>query len=302
MTIEPRPFRSVIAAAEHGSFRRAAAALGVKQSTLSRRVRQLEEELGVSLFERSSGGVRATAAGGDVVRTARRLLKQTDRMVSTAKSAGRGEAGEITIGVCTSLSAGKLRAVVAGYLQASPHVAINMVERSRARLLDGLRAGDLDIIIVVGETREHGGPSMLLWSERIIVALPLGHRLTGNEMIYWTDLKGELFLLSRRDPGPDLRNIIVQKLAAPGEAPDIASWDVSSESILAMLEAGRRISVHCESCAGLIYPGLVYREVRDASGPSYIPFTARWEEANKNPALARFLKLLREQHNPTLIT
>jgi DNA-binding transcriptional LysR family regulator len=302
MAIEPGPFRSVIASAEHGSFRRAAAALGVKQSTLSRRISQLEKELGVRLFERSSGGVRVTAAGGDVARTARRLLEQTDRMVSIARSAGRGEAGEITIGVCTSLSASKLRAVLAGYLQASPHVAINVVERSRGRLLDGLRAGDLDIVIVVGEAREHGGPSMLLWSERIIVALPTRHRLTGNEMIYWTDLKGEPFLLSRRDPGPDLGLIIVQKLSAPGEPPDIASWDASSESILAMLEATCRISVHCESCAGLIYPGLVYREVRDASGPSYIPFTACWEAANTNPALARFLDLLRDHHSPTLIT
>ncbi len=302
MTIEPEPLRTVIAAAEHGSFRRAAAALDVKQSTLSRRGRRLGDYLGVKLFERSSGGVHVTAAGGDVVRTARRLLEQMDRMVLTARSAGRGEGGDITIGVCTSLSASKLRAVLTGYLQASPHIEIDIVERSRAQLLDGLRMGDMDIVIVVGETRDHSGPSILLWSERIIVALPAGHRLTGNDMIYWTDLKGELFLLSRRDPGPDLRNIIVQKLSAPGETPDIRSWDVSGESILAMLETGHRISVHCESCAGLTYPGVVYREVRDASGPSYVSFTACWDDANKNPALARFVDLLREHHPPALIT
>ncbi|MBN9537125.1 MAG: LysR family transcriptional regulator [Alphaproteobacteria bacterium] len=302
MTIEPGPLRTVIAAAEHGSFRRAAAALNLRQSTLSRRIRQLEEQLGVELFERFSGGVRVTPAGVDVVRAARRLFEQMDRMVSTARSAGRGESGDITVGFCTSLSASKLRAVLAGYIEAFRHIEINVVERSRAGLFDGLRMGDLDIVIVVGEARDHGGPSMLLWSERIIVALPAGHRLTSNDMIYWTDLKGEFFLLSRRDPGPDMRNIIVQKLSAPGEAPDIASWDVSSESILAMLKTGHRISVHCESCAGLAYSGVVYREVRDASGPSYVSFTACWDDANKNPALARFLDLLREHHNPTLIT
>lgn len=302
MTIEPGPLRTVIAAAEHGSFRRAAAALDVKQSTLSRRVRRLEEDFGVKLFERSSGGVHPTAAGGKVVRTARRLLEHMDRMVSIAQSAGRGEAGEITIGVCTSLSASKLRAVLAGYMQASPNIVINMVERSRGRLLDELRAGDVDIVIVVGEARDHTGPSMLLWSERVIVAVPATHPLTRGDMIYWTDLQSELFLLSRRDPGPDLRNIIMQKLAAPGRVPDIASWDVSNESILAMLETGYRISVHCESCAGLTYPGVVYREVRDASGPTYIPFTACWEASNKTPALARFVDLLREHHPPALVT
>lgn len=301
MTIEPGPLRNVIAAAEHGSFRRAAAALGVTQSTLSRRIRRLEQDYGVTLFERFSGGVHVTAAGGEVVRMARRLLEQMDRMFYTVRSVGR-EGGDLTIGVCTSLSGSKLRAVLAGYVQAAPHIEISLVERSRARLLVGLRTGDIDIVIVVGEARDHAEVSMLLWSERIIAALPAGHRLTSNDMIYWTDLKGESFLLSRRDPGPDLRNMIVQKLAAPGEAPDIAIWDVSSESILAMLEGGRRISVHCESYAGLAYPGVVYREVRDASGPSYIAFTACWQEANKNAALARFLDLLREHHPPALIT
>lgn len=302
MSIEPGPFRTVIAAAEHGSFRRAAAALDVKQSTLSRRVRRLEEYFGVKLFERSSGGVHVTAAGGDVVRTARRLLGQMDRMISIARSTGRGEAGNITIGICTSLSASKLRLILAGYIEASPHIEINIIERSRARLFDGLRAGDVDIVIIVGEARDHGGPSMLLWSERIIAALPAGHRLTSSDMIYWTDLKGELFLLSRRDPGPDLHNIIVQKLSAPGDAPDVLGWDVSSESILAMLEAGNRISIHCESWMGLAYPGVAYREVRDASGPSYIPFSACWGDANKNPALARFIDLLRKHHHPNLVT
>lgn len=157
-------------------------------------------------------------------------------------------------------------------------------------------------IIIAGESREHGGLSKSLWSERIIVCLPAGHRLAGNDVIYWTDLKGESFLLSRRDPGPDLRNIIVRKLSAPGDAPDIASWDVSSESILAMLESGHRISVHCESWVGLAYPGVVYREVRDAAGPSYVSFTACWDDANKNPTLARFVDLLQKIHRPTLVT
>jgi DNA-binding transcriptional LysR family regulator len=302
MTVELGPLRTVVAAAEYGSFRRAATALNLRQSTLSRRIRQLEEHLGIELFKRSSGGVRVTPAGVDVVRTARRVFDQMDRMVSTARSAGRGEAGNITMGFCTSLSTNKLRAVLAGYIQAFRDVEIHIVERSRARLLEGLRTGDMDIAIIMGEAREHSGPSMSLWSERIIVALPASHPLAGNDVIYWTDLKGETFLLSRRDPGPDLQNIIVRKLSAPGDMPEIASWDISNESILAMLEIVSSISVHCESWTGLTYPGIVYREVRDASGPHYITFTACWEHDNKNPALARFLDLLRENHYPTLVT
>lgn len=302
MAIELGPLRTVLAAAEHGSFRRAATALNLKQSTLSRRIGQLEEQLGVALFERHSGGVRITPAGLNVVRAARRVFEQIERMVSTARSAGQGEVGDIAIGLCTSLSASKLRAILARHIREFPELEVDIVERSRAQLLDGLRNGDMDIAIIVGEAREHSGPSMWLWSERIIVALPAQHRLASSGVIYWTDLKGESFLLSRRDPGPDLQNIIVQKLSAPGDTPNISSWDISSESILAMLETGRNVSVHCESWAGLTYPGVVYREVRDASGASYISFMACWENNNKNPALARFLDLLRNHHHPTLVT
>ena len=67
-------FRYTIAAADHGSFRRAAESLGLKQSTLSRRIHQIEEQMDVKLFERSSGGVRATLAGSIFLATARSIL------------------------------------------------------------------------------------------------------------------------------------------------------------------------------------------------------------------------------------
>lgn len=292
--------RIVIAAADHGSFRRAAVSLESKQSTLSRRIRLLEERLGVALFERSSGGVHVTAAGDRVVRTARRLLEQMDRMASIARSAGRGEAGDITIGICMPLLTNQMRVLFDEYLQRFPDIEIHVVEHARSRLLAGLAMGDIDVAIVGGEARAHQGPSMLLWSERIVAALPNGHRLTNNNTLYWTDLKKETFLLSQRDPGPDLQNILVQKLLSPGEPINIAYWNVGHESILAMLDVRQKISVQCESWVGFPCPGVIYREIRDAIGPTYLTFAACWERENNNPALARFIEVLRKHHPPTV--
>jgi DNA-binding transcriptional LysR family regulator len=300
VAIEPRYLRTVVAAAKHGSLRRAAAALGTKQSTLSTHVRQLEEQLGVRLFERFSGGVRVTVAGSRIVRGSRRLLEQMDRMTSLAQSTGRGEAGGITIGICTSLAANRVRPLLAAYVQAFPDLELQLVEHTRARLLGDLAVGDIDIAIVAGEGKDHGGPSMFLWSERIVVALPAGHRLTANETLYWTDLKGEPFLLSRRHPGLDLHNFLIQKLAAPGEAVDVAQWRVGHDSILASLEVLRKVSIQCESWTGLAYPGVVFREVRDAAGPSHVSFTACWAHESSNPALARFIELLRKHYPQTM--
>ena len=96
--------RYAVISAEYGSFRRAAEALLMRQSTLSRRIRQLEESIGVTVFERSSGGVCATTAGQNFLRTARSILEQTDALVTSAHYDGRGEAGRLAVGFYTSLS------------------------------------------------------------------------------------------------------------------------------------------------------------------------------------------------------
>jgi hypothetical protein len=114
--------RYAVAAADHGSFRRAAEALLLRQSTLSRCIRQLEERIEMIVFERSSGGVRATQAGRDFLHMARSILEQMDTLVASAHSAGRGEAGRLATGFYTSLSAGNLRATLIDYACRFPRV------------------------------------------------------------------------------------------------------------------------------------------------------------------------------------
>jgi DNA-binding transcriptional LysR family regulator len=172
------------------------------------------------------------------------------------------------------------------------------VEWPRGRLLDGIRNGDVDVAIVAGELKEHDYPSLSIWSERIVVALPASHPLATREALYWTDLKGQSFVVSRRDPGPDIADIVAAKLSSPGDMPHIESCDMSNENVLALLATGRGVSAHCESAVGLAYTGIVYREARDISGPTYIRFTAYWRNDNRNPTLARFLDLLRKLHAP----
>lgn len=107
--------RYTVAAADHGSFRRAADALLLRQSTLSRCVRRLEELLGMTDFERSSGGVVATRSGRDFLRMARSFLEQMEALTTFAHSTGRGTAGRLAIGFFTSFSAGNLRATLADF-------------------------------------------------------------------------------------------------------------------------------------------------------------------------------------------
>ena len=223
-------------------------------------------------------------------------------MVKASQSADRGETGLLKAGFATAVSTSKVRTLLADHIKSFPDIGIQVTERSPSQLAAALGTGDVDVAIVAGEARHHIGPSMSLWSERIVAALSSRHPLSNSEVIDWSDLKDETFLLSQWDPGVDLRNLILKKLAAPGDGPKIETWDASNETVLGMVEAGLHVSVHCESWTSLAYPGVRFREIRDASGPSHITFTACWEEHNKNPALARFLETLRQTHHPTTLT
>lgn len=288
--------RYAVAAADHGSFRRAAESLLLRQSTLSRRIRQLEHLIGLTVFERSSGGVQPTPAGRDFLRMARSILEQMEALVTTALISGRGEVGRMTIGFYTSLSAGNLRATLLEYRLRFPQIELGMVESSRTRLITALRSGAVDVAIVTGEAPLSDSNVLPLWSERTLVALPGDHPFAHRNTIYWTDLRNETVLLSRHDQGRELEDILMSKLVSPDDRPKIERHDVSRGIIKSLVSAGFGVSLVTESDIGAGFLGLVYRELRDGTGPSRIGYSAHWKEDNKNLALASFLTLLGERY------
>jgi DNA-binding transcriptional LysR family regulator len=294
--IDLQHLHHAVVAADHGSFRRAAEALLLRQSTLSRSIRQLEEVIGVVVFDRSSGGIRATQAGQSFLRNARSILEQMDALAINASSTGRGECGRLAIGFYTSLSAGNLRATLTDFTQRFPKVELGMVERSRARLITALRNGALDVAIVTGHAPLQDNCALSLWSERTLIALPEGHSLADRDAIYWTDLRTETVLLSLYDPDREFEDLLKSKLVSPEDRPKIERHDVSRGIIKSLVSVGFGVSLVTESDIGASISRLIYRELRDGTGPSRIGYSAHWRADNDNPALASFLKLLGERY------
>ena len=104
--IDLKQLRHAVAAADYGSFRQAAEALKIKQSTLSRSILQLEHATSIRLFERSPGGVAVSQSGSDFIRMAKAVLEQINEFDLLAIPS---RAEVLRIGFCTSLSAGGLR-------------------------------------------------------------------------------------------------------------------------------------------------------------------------------------------------
>jgi DNA-binding transcriptional LysR family regulator len=232
---------------------------------------------------------------------ARLILEQVDVLVSTAKSNGRGEAGRLSIGFCTSISAGNLRATLTEFKNRHPRIELATVERSRTRLATALRNGTADALIVTGDVPLPDSNTRPLWSERILVSLPEGHALAAGTIVYWTDLRNETVLLSQDDPGRELEDLLISKLISPADRPKIERHDVSRAIIKSLISMKLGISLVLESDIGGSFAGLVYRELRDGTGSTRVDFSAHWRADNDNPALNSFLKLLAERY-PFLVS
>ncbi|HEV2605570.1 MAG TPA: LysR family transcriptional regulator [Microvirga sp.] len=167
-----KDLNSFVAVAEAYGFRRAAEHLGIEQSALSRRIRGLEDKLGVSLFERHRGGVRLTVAGRRFLEDTRNVLSHLEAAVRTVRAAGYAGEGTLKIGVVVSISSSFLNRLLRVYRAEHPTVAMELVEgEPRAHVAD-LVGRVLDVAFLTGKPQPQGCDAEHLWHEPILAALP----------------------------------------------------------------------------------------------------------------------------------
>lgn len=296
--IDLRHLRAAVAAMEHRGLRRAAEALRLQQSTLSRSILELENHLGVTLFERSNKGVKPTPAGLTFLGSAAQVLRNLTAIIDAARKVGKGQSGRLSVGLCTSFASSPLRSILLEFLHHFPDMEMGIKEGSRRQLAEGLAIYEIDIAFLLGHTPVNDCSLLPLWTEQIIAALPEQHPLAERTMLSWPDLKGETLQVSHRDPGPELLELLKGKIASPGREMNIWIHDVSFENLLNLVGMGRGVTLLTEAYAGLQVPGVVYREIHDGTGPTLIRCSAYWNEANDNPVRKRFLTLLKERYPP----
>lgn len=138
MPAEIRDMRWAIVVSRHRSIRLAAETLHVRESTLSRRLRDLEYRLGAELFERTASGTRFAAVGDEFIAVAKHLLAEADVAFARIKACGCGESPDLIIGICMALSVGNRRATLAEYGRQHDGVEVHSIDGSRTRLLADL--------------------------------------------------------------------------------------------------------------------------------------------------------------------
>jgi DNA-binding transcriptional LysR family regulator len=278
--------------AESLSFRRAAIVLGTQQSTICRRVRALEDKLGVSLFERSPAGTRPTTAGARFFEQARVVLQQLDDAVHSAGAAGRGVIGELNIGLLSSMSAGFLREVIRTYRAHHADVKMHVLEGASREQIALVRENRLDVAFVLGIPSLPNCDVAQLWNEQIYVALPQGHMLDDCDEIRWESLRNEKVILCQSEWGGAIHDRLITRLAEFGYSPLVERLDVGREALMHLVALGLGVSFTSEATVATQFPEVTFRPI--AGDAARIPFSAVRLPNNDNPALRRFWSLARD--------
>ncbi|KTW16622.1 LysR family transcriptional regulator [Sphingomonas sanguinis] len=283
--------------AQHLNFRHAAQALGTSQSSVSARIRMLEEELGILLFERNTRGVRLTEAGRLFVERIAAGIDQLDHAVKTAGMTAAGECGRLRIGVHGLIAGSFLDNLLAGYRKIHPGIAIEMIEATARDAVVQVRACKIDVAFVVGAFELPDCHSRPIWTEALMVALPVDHRLAEQPTVTWDDLAAEQFLVRHVGTGPQVHDHIVLRLAGRWSQPAIRRFEVERGTLLSMVAQGFGVTLVGEASGLFPTAGVALLSIADEPGP--IVFSAVWSPHNRSAALQNLFALASEMSRAT---
>lgn len=284
-----RHFHYALASAEHGSFRRAAAALNVQQSTVSRGVRSLENRVGAELFERSHAGIRPTSAGDWFLLEATLGFDHLERALQRVGALRRGEYGHIRVGVSVPLAA--LGDAFEQFRKEYGGVAVEIVESTSSASSAWIQQRKLDVAFVANSPADGTLRSLHLRDERMIVVLPKSHRLATARELVLEELLNERIILSTGGAGPDIADHLARHMAKSEVVPNFQLHGVGQFNLINMVASEFGVTIVAgplpqTACEGVVFIPLAGRNVT--------PLNAVWMASNPNPALKGLLQVLRK--------
>ncbi|MFB9948861.1 LysR family transcriptional regulator [Rhizobium puerariae] len=292
--IQLMQLRQALIVAEEGSFIRAGRRLNTHYSLVSRKIRYLEESVGMKLFTRGGNGVTPTPEGADFLRDVRQIITDLESVLNLAESGRHKTTGSLSVGFYVSMLDGELCNSVHHFVTEYPDISLQYLEAPRAELRTALNNRAIDVKVSALQTSA-GNSTLPLWSERILVALRFDHPLALKTEINWRDLAVEPIILRRHEPGNELRDLLLTKIN-DRSALRIVHQNVERDSLLGLVRRGNGLALVYETDAGIRHREIVYREIEDGHRPAQVRYYAHWRSENKNPALASFLSVLRKRY------
>ncbi len=231
--------------ADELSFTRAADRLRLAQPPLSRHIRNLEEKLGLELFDRTKRQVSLTRAGEAFRVEAGQILVSVSRAADSARRASRGETGQLRIGFVSAVLSPELVGVFSGFRSRHPEVQLTLADQLPSDQLINLERNELDIGFVgIVPEKLPAGVLATPWREEPLLAfLPPGHRFAERKQISLRSLEGEPFVMISPEAAPAFSRFFHERCAESGFRPRIVQEASRAQAVAAMTAAGTGVSV-----------------------------------------------------------
>ena len=273
-------------------FGRAAARLNISQPPLSMQIKELEEILGVDLFERSSRKVVLTHAGKVLKTEVDKILSGLDQSLNYVRQIGRNEKQHIHIGVIGSAMWGPLLERMKAFREAHPEVNWTLHELGQHEQTEALRARTIDIAINRNVIPHPGAKirCQLIARERVSVAVHEGDPLCGRGKIRLAELADRAFI-SLSFTRSDFAHQVYEHCLELGVSPLVTHQVFEPQTALALVGTGSGVALLPATCALIHWPGVTFLELEET-----IPadLYALWYDEPLSPLLSQFLHALRD--------
>ncbi|WKN60153.1 LysR substrate-binding domain-containing protein [Rhodococcus opacus] len=288
--MELRHLRSFITLASTLHFGRAAAQLNISQPPLSQQIQKLERQLGMELFERNRRGVALTEAGESLIPLASRVLDRCDELIAVAGQIRDGRSGTLRIGHIGSSMLHALPEILEAFTTEHPGIHVSLTQMESSTQLKALRARTIQIGMCRLIDTPDGMRSMTIATERLVVAVPSGWKLSNVDSISIGALRGTAFVGPPRQVSPIPYWELVDRLcSAYGFRPEVAYESPNILNMAGFVQAGLGVALIPHSLAQLPLRGVTYFDVADQD--AVLPLQMCWLDQTGFPALDYFVAI-----------
>lgn len=285
--LDLRLFRYALASAEYGSIRRAAEALNVQHSTVSKGIRNLEHRIGAELFERHHSGVRITPAGDRFIKEANLGFDHLRRAMQRAGALHRGEEGHLSVVVSVPLIL--LGQFFETFQTQYEGVFVEVMESTTSAGLALVEQRKADVAFVVKTSDSASRQCLVLWDEQMIVVLPKSHALARADRLTLADLSRERVVLTAGGLGPDIQDHLGRQMAASGAQPKVHLHRVSQCNLITMVARGFGVTIVVGPLSRAAPEDVVLVPLE---GRNVFSICAVWIGSNPNPLVKSLLDMV----------
>nr|WP_057927017.1 LysR family transcriptional regulator [Burkholderia ambifaria] len=288
--MELRHLRYFVAVAEERSFTRAAQRLHIAQPPLSRQIQQLEQILGIVLFERNTRPLKLTETGRFFYQHAAQLLAQTAELESMTRRVGKIERS-LSVGFVGSTLYGMLPKIIRRFRSAYPAVELSLHEMWTMDQIKALKEGRIDVGFGRIRLNDPSVRRVALREESMIAALPLGHRLCMRTTpLSLHDLLDDTLIVFPKTPRPSYADQVLPAFHDRALKPPRVLETRELQVALGLVAAGEGVSIVPKSVHGLKRDDISYHDLDDARLVSPIIMSMRRLDASED--IERMLRLI----------